>query len=234
MEHRAINTNIEIRNYLFENIDLEYRKFYEKLIPKEDKILGVRMPIIRKIGRKIAFNNPEQYLKNPLDKYYEEKLLQAVIIGYIDTDIEKVFYYIEDFTKKIDNWSICDTFASSLKICGKYKEESFEFLNRFLKSEKPYEIRFAIVMYIFYFIEYENYLEKVYTIIDDIKNSDYYVKMALAWAVSIGYKHHREKTMIYLENCKLDDFTYNKSIQKIIELKNTSKEEKIYLRNIKR
>lgn len=44
--------NIKIRNYLFENIDLEYKKFYEKLIPEEDKILGVRIPIIRKLGKK--------------------------------------------------------------------------------------------------------------------------------------------------------------------------------------
>ncbi|NMB09219.1 MAG: DNA alkylation repair protein, partial [Tissierellia bacterium] len=84
------------------------------------------------------------------------------------------------------------------------------------------------------FIENENYLEKVYTIIDDIKSSDYYVKMAIAWAVSMGYKYHKDKTLIYLENCKLDDFTYNKAIQKIIELKGTNKDEKMYLRNIKR
>lgn len=226
--------NIKIRNYLFENIDLEYKKFYEKLIPEEDKILGVRIPIIRKLGKKIAKNDAEKYLQNPLNYYYEEKLLQAVVIGYLDLDIEEIFSYIDGFVYKIDNWSICDTFVSSLKICKDYREETFEYLNKFIDSNKPYEIRFSIVMYIFYFIENENYLEKVYTIIDDIKSSDYYVKMAIAWAVSMGSKYHKDKTLIYLENCKLDDFTYNKAIQKIIELKGTNKDEKMYLRNIKR
>src|SRR5699024_5739626 len=221
--------NIKIRDYLFENIDLEYKKFYEKLIPEEDKILGVRIPIIRKLGKKIAKNDAEKYLQNPLNYYYEEKLLQAVVIGYLDLDIEEIFSYIDGFVYKIDNWSICDTFVSSLKICKDYREETFEYLNKFIDSNKPYEIRFSIVMYIFYFIENENYLEKVYTIIDDIKSSDYYVKMAIAWAVSMGYKYHKDKTLIYLENCKLDDFTYNKAIQKIIELKGTNKDEKMYL-----
>ena len=50
------------------------------------------------------------------------------------------------------------------------------------------------------------------------------MRMAVAWAVSICFREFPEETMTYLETAALDQFTYEKSLQKITEsLKNRCK-----------
>ena len=58
--------------------------------------------------------------------------------------------------------------------------------------------------------------------------------MAVAWAVSICFIKFPEKTQILLKSNKLDNFTHNKSIQKIIESYRVDKEVKNELRKLKR
>ena len=56
--------------------------------------------------------------------------------------------------------------------------------------------------------------------------------MAVAWAVSICYIKYPEKTYSYLESCKLDNFTFNKAIQKIRESYRVPKEDKENLKKM--
>ena len=67
-----------------------------------------------------------------------------------------------------------------------------------------------------------------------IHHDGYYVKMAVAWAVSICYIHFPEKTQKLLKENSLDDWTHNKTIQKIRESLRISKEEKEMLKTWKR
>ena len=52
--------------------------------------------------------------------------------------------YVEKYIPKIDNWAICDVFCAGLKITKKYKKEMWNFIKKYLKSDKEFEIRFAI------------------------------------------------------------------------------------------
>ena len=58
--------------------------------------------------------------------------------------------------------------------------------------------------------------------------------MAVAWAISVCLIKFYDKTIKYLEASKLDNWTYNKAIQKAIESYRISNEKKEYLRKIKR
>jgi 3-methyladenine DNA glycosylase AlkD len=58
--------------------------------------------------------------------------------------------------------------------------------------------------------------------------------MAVAWALSICFVKYPAKAMTYLNKNTLDDFTYNKTLQKITESFRVSKETKIIIRNMKR
>ena len=42
-----------VKNELLKNIDEKYQKFSSSLIPNVDNILGVRLPVLRKIAKKI-------------------------------------------------------------------------------------------------------------------------------------------------------------------------------------
>lgn len=160
-------------------------------------------------------------------------MLQGMVIGYVKTDIEELLSYVALFVPKIDNWSVCDSFCTGLKFTKENKERVWEFLQPYLSSKKEYEIRFGVVMLLDFYIETE-YIERVLNLLDRVKHEGFYAKMAVAWAVSICYVKLPDSTMEYLRNNTLDDFTYNKALQKITESKRVDKETKNLIRSMKR
>ena len=56
----------------------------------------------------------------------------------------------------------------------------------------------------------------------------------MAWMISICFIKLPDKTMKYLKQSKLDNLTYNKSLQKIIESLRVDKETKDIIRSMKR
>ena len=134
---------------------------------------------------------------------------------------------------KIDNWAVCDIFCAGLKITKKYRVEMWNLLQKYLKSNKEFEIRFAIVMILDFYID-EEYIERNFKIFDNIASQDYYVQLAVAWAISICLIKFYDKTLDYLEHADLDNFTYNKALQKAIESYRIDDKNKMILRKMKR
>lgn len=222
----------DIRKELFEKQDLKYREFHSSLCPNVEKIIGVRVPELRKMAKEIASNEYKEFLENAQDEYYEELVLQGLVIGYAKISIEETFEYLQRFVPKINSWAVCDTTCSNLKITKKYMQEMWKFLKQYINSDKEYEIRFALVMYLNYFLT-DEYIDEILQKIDKIENKEYYVQMATAWLVSTAYVEQREKTETFLQQNNLDKFTQNKSIQKICESYRVSKEDKERLRKYK-
>ncbi len=83
----------------------------------------------------------------------------------------------------------------------------------------------------FYIVE--DYIDEVLNILNNIHHDGYYVKMAVAWAISYCYISFPEKTLDFLKNNNLDKFTYNKSLQKIIESNRVDKDIKNLIRSMK-
>ena len=210
-----------------------YRIFAAKLIPNIDNLLGVRLPKLRKIAKKIVQIDYEYYLamNNPL--YFEEVMLQGMIIGEIKLPWTERSRYVKQFISKINNWSVCDSFCCGLKFEVSEKELVWQFLQPYFASDKPYDIRFAVVMLLFYFVD-DEYAQKAFTLFDQIKNDDYYVKMAVAWAISIYFRELPTLTMSYLHKNQLDDWIYNKALQKITESLKVDSSTKIIIRSMKR
>ena len=94
-------------------------------------------------------------------------------------------------------------------------------------------MRFAVVMTIFYYIKKE-YLTQIFSLFDVIEHDGYYVKMAVAWAVSICFISFSEETMEYLLTCQLEDTTYQKALQKITESHKVDKDTKEKIKAMKR
>lgn len=221
------------RSKLLELAEPEYQKFTSSLIPNADNILGVRAPEMKKLAKALSKDNWREYFAENTDIYYEETLLQGLTIGFLKEDIETVLDEVRRFVPKITNWAVCDSFCGGLKITKTNKERVWEFLMDYVNSDKPYDIRFAVVMMLDYFIDDEHTTEML-RLFEKVKSEDYYVKMAVAWAVSMCYVNQRELTMPFLRENKLDDFTYNKSLQKICESLKPSAEEKAHIKGMKR
>ena len=210
-----------------------YRIFAAKLIPNIDNLLGVRLPKLRKIAKKIVQLDYEYYLAMDNHLYFEEVMLQGMIIGEIKLPWTERSRYVKQFISKIDNWSVCDSFCCGLKFEVSEKELVWQFLQSYFASDKPYDIRFAVVMLLFYFVD-DEYAQKAFTLFDQIKNDDYYVKMAVAWAISIYFRELPTLTMSYLQKNQLDDWIYNKALQKITESLKVDSSTKIIIRSMKR
>lgn len=222
-----------VRQQLMELADEEYRKFSSSLIPNINNVMGVRLPELRKLAQKLARGNWRAYLQEAQNDYFEEIMLQGMVIGCVKTDIEESLRYVAEFVPKIDNWSVCDSFCSGLKFTRSNKSRVWEFLQPYLSSGDEYEIRFGVVMLLNYYIE-EEYLQSVLQCLDRVRRNAYYVKMAVAWAVSICYVKLPGPTTEYLTDNSLDDFTYNKALQKITESLRVDKETKQRIRGMRR
>lgn len=227
------NRNKWIKNQLLNSVELSYQKFSNRLLPGVTNLLGVRLPIIRKMAKELSKGDWKEYLEKAVDDSFEEVMLQGMVIGYVKADLEELLPYIEQFIPKISNWSICDSFCSSLKITKKYPKEMWDFLQKYFEAEEVYFVRFGIVMLIFYYMDIK-YIDRIFHLLNYVKIDDYYVKMAVAWAICTAYLTFPEKTIYYLENNMLDDITYNQALQKIIESSQVKKEEKEKFYNMKR
>ena len=170
---------------------------------------------------------------NEWNTFYEEKMVYGLVIEYMKADFSTRLKYLDIFVPMIDNWAICDCCASTYKFTNKNLDEMYQYLQKYINSEKEFEVRFACIMLMDYFLN-DKYIDRVFEIYNNIKLDKYYVKMAIAWAISVAFVKYEEKTREFLQNNALDKFTFNKSLQKIIESNRVSKEVKDEMRQMKR
>ncbi len=228
-------TNQEIRTRLESMAETKYKEFSQSLIPGSRTILGVRIPTLRKLAKEIAKEDWKTYLDNAVDDTFEEVNLQGFVIGYAKAEYETLLPYIRKYVAKINDWSLCDGFCTTLKITKKYKPEFKELLKEYAKMNTEFDQRFVAIMLMDYYLEDED-IDETLVMLDALKHDSYYRKMGVAWAVATAMAKQREKTLGYIQpdNNTLDDWTYNKSIQKMIQSYRISDEDKAMLRNMKR
>ena len=58
--------------------------------------------------------------------------------------------------------------------------------------------------------------------------------MAVAWTIQVAFVKFPKETMKLLKNNKIDEWTYNKALQKIIESYRVDEQTKEIIRNMKR
>ena len=221
---------------LFALQDLQYQKFHSSLLPGVENVIGVRMPLLRKLAKEILKGDWQNYLQSELSKestYYEEDIIQALLIGTSKLSLQERHAYIKVFVPKISNWAVCDLFCSTLKEAQRYPEEYWQLLMPYANSKNAYDLRFLAVMLLNHFTS-DEFAEEALKILQAIRHEDYYVKMGVAWAISIFHIKHPQLTLKLIKQNDLDDFTHNKAIQKIRESFRVSKEDKEMLNRLKR
>ncbi|MDE5678306.1 DNA alkylation repair protein [Phocaeicola sp.] len=212
------------------------KKFTETLHPGIDHILGIRIPNLRKLAAQIAKDDWQGYLQTTDTYYMEERMLQGMVIEQLKMDdVEAYLSLVKRFVQVINSWSVCDTFdfCGKQRFVNKNKERVWLFLEERMSSDKEYEIRFGVVMAMAHYID-EAYIDRILQWMDRIDHEGYYVKMAVAWALSTCYIKFPQQTLAYLRQNHLDVFTYNKALQKIVESFRVSPDDKEMIRGMKR
>ena len=206
----TFNNKIENELKLLHNIDTNMYN-----IPN---VLGIKIPTLRKYAKSLSKNYSLDYLLlNINENYHDEILLKGILIGLYPLSFNDLEKYLNYYLPKINTWDLCDSFVSSLKITKKYLKEVYLLLEKYLKSKEEFIVRFALVMLINYYLN-DDYINKIYKIINNVKLDKYYVKMANAWLISYLLIKYYDKTYLFLKNNnQLDKWTYNKGIQKALE-----------------
>jgi len=224
---------MKIQKELFSLQDKKYMKFLSKLTPNvsEDTIIGVRIPEIRKLAKKLVKNDEyEDFLKELPHKYYDENLLHGAIISE-NKDFENCIELLNSFLPFVDNWAVCDTISP--KIFKKHKKELIEKIKEWSQSDKTYTCRFGVEMLMTHFLD-EDFKKEYLEMVANIHSEEYYVKMVVAWFFATALAKQWDYAVIYLENNRLDVWVHNKTIQKARESLRILEDKKGYLKGLKR
>ena len=218
----------EFVKYLISLQDVKYKEFHSSLVLNSKyEMIGIRVPIMRDVAKKIAKSNIEEFLDYAQDKYYEEVMIQGLVISHIKD--EKLFYkYFIKYINKIDNWAICDSFCSSIKIVRKYEEKYFVEAIKMSLNKEEFVSRVGIVMILNHFISKDN-LNDIFHTLNKIQSDKFYINMAEAWLLCEMYIKYPKETKEFLKKSRLNRFTQNKAISKIHDSHRVSKEEKVLL-----
>ncbi|MCD7722414.1 MAG: DNA alkylation repair protein [Clostridiales bacterium] len=218
---------MDLRQQLFAKRDLKYREFHKKLIPNidENKIIGVRVPELRKIAKRLNGNDFAW-------DYYEEKMLHGFYIGYSDESYEKKLAMLDDFVPKIDNWAVCDCAVASFKFISQNQKSFLKYLQKYIESDREYELRFAAVILMDYYLT-DTYIDYCLDFYLNAKSEHYYVKMAVAWGLSKAFAEYEDRVLTMLQRHLLDKDTERMTIGKINDSYRVSADAKQRLKSIK-
>lgn len=240
--------------------DEKYKEFQSKLLPtiEENRILGVRSPVAKKIARKYANTDEGNKFMDELPhKYYDENVVHAFMLCSLEVGEEEMVKKLTRFLPFMDNWAVCDGLCANLKSFFKDKEKRLDFVlscidlsvygdipTCFLSpASTTYTIRFGLVSLLAYYVE-EKYLGKIFDVCKDIAplcgenprpaDYSYYVSMAVAWLISTCLIKEYDLALPLIKSKEIPKWIHNKSIQKACESCQIDGDKKAYIKTLKK
>ena len=225
-----------IQKELFDLQDIEYRDFQSKLIPNvsKDYFIGIRTPELRKYAKTLVKDTSKSedlksFLNTLPHSYFDENQLHAFIISEIK-DYETCIDYLEEFLPYVDNWATCD--QMSPKVFKKHRHKLLSHIEKWIKDDKTYTVRFAIGMLMEHFLD-EDFDMKYPKMVAEVRSDEYYINMMIAWYFATALAKQYDAIFPFIEGNALDTWTHNKAIQKAIESYRITPEQKEILRALK-
>lgn len=217
---------------LFKYQDKKYKEFNDKIINQNKyPTIGIRIPTLRLLAREEAKNDYLSYI-NSKHTYYEEYMIMGLIIGYIKVDFKTRLELLDKYVPYIEDWALSDIVASNLKCFKNNLEDGYLYINKLLKGSS-FSIRFGLVLLLDYYIN-DEYIDKVYDIILNIDDNNYYVEMALAWLISVIYIKYKDTAIKLIKSDKLSKNVINKAISKICDSYRVDNIDKIDIKKYRR
>ena len=222
----------DIRKDLFALQDVPYRDFQVKLFPGCDvaRFIGVRTPALRALAKEYGKREDVGvFLADLPHAYFDEDQLHAFILENI-RDFDRCLEAVEIFLPYVDNWATCDQLSP--KVFRREKGKLLERIRVWLGSDRTYTVRFAAGMLMLHFLD-DDFDPAYPEMIAKIRSDEYYINMMTAWYFATALAKQWDAALPYLQECRLDPWTHNKAIQKAVESRRITAEQKEYLRPLK-
>ena len=188
------------------------------------------MPALRALAKEYGKREDvDAFLTNLPHAYFDEDQLHAFLLEGVK-DFDRCMDAVEDFLPYVDNWATCDQLSP--KVFRKDKAKLLERIKVWLKSDRTYTVRFAIGMLMQHFLDSD--FDPAYPeMVAKIRSDEYYIDMMIAWYFATALAKQWDAVVPYLRERRLEPWTHNKAIQKAIESRRITAEQKEYLRSLK-
>jgi len=159
---------------------------------------------------------------------YEETVIWGYLINLEKCSLDERLAMLGRYVPVLDNWAVCDSYCTHAKwIARADKEALWAFLERWFDSECEFEVRFAVVVAMCYFLN-EEWLDKVFERINGldfgrIKSKyktikgkpkvaqqgtvqgaePYYVRMGVAWLLATALAKFPDATRAFVHSSNL-------------------------------
>ena len=226
-----------IREDLLAMQDPQNAAFQAKLTPgiERNRFLGIRVPLLRTYAKELAkcperAQECEAFMARVPHKYFDENMLHALLVSQIK-NYSECLCALEHFLPFVDNWSVCDILSPA--VFKKQRQALLKEIPAWIASPHPYMCRFGIEMLMSHFLDVDfdpRYLELPAA----VHSSEYYVNMMIAWYFATALAKQWDASLPYIQEQRLEKWVHNKTIQKAIESRRITDEQKSLLRSMKR
>lgn len=222
-----------IQQILLEHQDIKYGDFIAKLVPTEprESFIGIRSPAYKKIipaVKNLSDSEISDFLNSLPHQFHEENTLHISLIN--NMDYEKAISELEHFLPYVTNWAVSDGLSS--KAFEKNLDKLISKILIWINDEKPYTKRVGMLLLMKYYLT-DNFKPEYLEVPAKIRSDEYYVNMMTAWLFAEALSKQWDTAITFITNNCLDPWTHNKAIQKAIESRKITPEQKEYLRTLK-
>lgn len=214
-----------VQNFIKEHSSEEKARFDEGLINTSYEIKGLKTREIEEFAIELVEKKVE-FSSLPLT-CHDEIMLAGMVIGHSKKKSNDKIKDIEKLLPYIDNWATCDMIIPRLKGLEKHKE----FFVNLLHSNRPFYIRFGIVWLMKYLLR-KDIRGIVNLINENVKSTNYYVEMALAWCYSDALVFDYEYMIEFVQKLKRY-IVRNRTLQRACESSRISDELKKEIRALR-
>ena len=217
---------------LYQLQDRDYRDFQCRLMPTVDPatVIGVRTPQLRQLSKTLVKRaDVDAFLLDLPHAYFDLNQLHAFVLSEMK-DFDRCVAEVDRFLPYVDNWATCDQLSP--KAFRAHRDALLPHVRRWIASEQTYTIRFGVGMLL------EHYLDGDFNpvlpeLVAALRSEEYYVNMMIAWYFATALAKQYAQIVPYIENRRLDAWTHNKAIQKAVESRRITPEQKAYLKTLK-
>lgn len=231
-------------------IDARYREGHLRVVNAlpERRVLGLHTPEMKQIAKQLSREGGEVIMPNGVHQTctngtevircfelvpskslcYEETVIWGYLINLEECTLDERLTRLSLYIPVLDNWAVCDSYCTHAKwIAHADQKAIWIFLQQWFHSEREFEVRFALVVAMCYFLK-EEWLERIFnqlnTLNFDLIKSDYktvknkpqiaqqgtvqgaepyYVRMGVAWLLATALAKFPGQTRAFVGSSNL-------------------------------
>ena len=210
-----------------------YAAFNKRIVNTKMPVIGVRVPDLRRLARRLAPNMSAADISKLLtaqNKSFDYVLLCGLLITHARLDEQTAIDLTKQYLPLVDSWAHIDVFIEKKRrFAG---ELWWDFALECLQGEAEFTVRYGVISLMTNFLDKAR-IDRVFAALRNVRHDGYYVKMGLAWLYATTAVHFLELTLAELENEHIDAWTRNKAYQKMRESRRFTPEEQRIIRQQK-